>query len=280
MLVKLIKYDLKMFFQTCGLLYLIGTILAIGNGILVLSYNPLNLFINMGGSTMLANNSGEMERVFVDSMFTMGMLAIAAILPVAVILIISRFYKGVFGREGYLTNTLPVTHHEIVLSKLGAAVISALVTLVVYLLQMLLFMSIATKMEVYSTLSNTWEFMVLYLNLIPTVTWISIFVLVILSLINNLLIVYLAIAIGHIFRHYILMSVVVYYGIKYLVLHPLTILIVSPFNFLWLPSDNSSMEMVEIVNTIVFTSQVSSVVLSVLCYFITIWIMKKKLNLV
>ncbi|MFI3201262.1 MAG: hypothetical protein R3Y54_07035 [Eubacteriales bacterium] len=280
MLVKLIKYDLKMFFQTCGLLYLIGTILAIGNGILVLSYNPLNLFINMGGSTMLANNSGEMERVFVDSMFTMGMLAIAAILPVAVILIISRFYKGVFGREGYLTNTLPVTHHEIVLSKLGAAVISALVTLVVYLLQMLLFMSIATKMEVYSTLSNTWEFMVLYLNLIPTVTWISIFVLVILSLINNLLIVYLAIAIGHIFRHYILMSVVVYYGIKYLVLQPLTILIVSPFNFLWLPSDNSSMEMVEIVNTIVFTSQVSSVVLSVLCYFITIWIMKKKLNLV
>ncbi|MFI3200236.1 MAG: hypothetical protein R3Y54_01745, partial [Eubacteriales bacterium] len=155
MLGKLMKYDLKMFFQTCGSLYLIGTILAIGNGILVLCYEPLSESFIMQDSVFSVSTSisSGIWKSMLATVLIVGILAIAAILPVAVILIISRFYKGVFGQEGYLTNTLPVTEHEIVLSKLGAAMITGLVTFVVYLLQMLLFLSISTRMEIYSTFS-------------------------------------------------------------------------------------------------------------------------------
>lgn len=39
------------------------------------------------------------------------------------VIIIRRFYKNVFGREGYLTLTLPVSSHQLILSKLLASLI-------------------------------------------------------------------------------------------------------------------------------------------------------------
>ena len=40
-----------------------------------------------------------------------------------IVLIVRRFAKTVFGREGYLTNTLPVSAHQLILSKLLVAFI-------------------------------------------------------------------------------------------------------------------------------------------------------------
>ena len=40
-----------------------------------------------------------------------------------IVLIIKRFATSVFGREGYLSNTLPVSAHQLVLSKLFVAFI-------------------------------------------------------------------------------------------------------------------------------------------------------------
>ena len=46
-----------------------------------------------------------------------------AIYIATIVLIVRRFAKTVFGREGYLTNTLPVSAHQLILSKLLVAFI-------------------------------------------------------------------------------------------------------------------------------------------------------------
>ena len=46
-----------------------------------------------------------------------------AIYIATIVLIVRRFAKTVFGREGYLTNTLPGSAHQIILSKLFVAFI-------------------------------------------------------------------------------------------------------------------------------------------------------------
>lgn len=49
-------------------------------------------------------------------------------------LVVSRFYKNIYGRQGYLTMTLPVNSHQLILSKLVAALIWYFIASLVILL--------------------------------------------------------------------------------------------------------------------------------------------------
>lgn len=70
-----------------------------------------------------------------------------------------RFYKSMFTDEGYLTHTLPVTHHELLLSKIIIMVvwqmISALATLVAIVLFGGIFVSSFAGNEVWKELVST-----------------------------------------------------------------------------------------------------------------------------
>ena len=57
-----------------------------------------------------------------------------AIYIATIVLIVRRFAKTVFGREGYLTNTLPVSAHQLILSKLLVAFILDIISSLVILL--------------------------------------------------------------------------------------------------------------------------------------------------
>lgn len=45
-------------------------------------------------------------------------LSIISLFAIVFIYLLVRFYKSMYSREGYLTNTLPVNHHQLLLSKL------------------------------------------------------------------------------------------------------------------------------------------------------------------
>lgn len=80
--------------------------------------------------TQQADNAGVFGTV-IDKILpltlslTFGALIAGSLLS-TLLIIINRFSKNIFGREGYLTLTLPVTSHQIILSKLVASFICSL----------------------------------------------------------------------------------------------------------------------------------------------------------
>lgn len=101
MLRKLLKYDLRASFVPLGLLFA-GA---------VLLFALATIFKALAISQMVVS-------------FTIFLvLAGIAMLVIAVVVLVMRFYKGVFGAEGYLTQTLPVSKGSILASKFITAVL-------------------------------------------------------------------------------------------------------------------------------------------------------------
>lgn len=123
MLGKLLKYD----FRSLARIILPATLLAAATT--VLGAGALKLIISV---------IAEGESSFVRSAVTVGLtlvviasvLAIIAYSVVSAIFIYARFYKNFFTDEGYLTFTLPVKTHTLLLSKLISYIVWGLICMV------------------------------------------------------------------------------------------------------------------------------------------------------
>ena len=117
MLGKLMKYELKSSARTLCPLYLGFLIIALICGIQlrVLAQRPHEIFF--------MTNVGGVERyILTFSIILLGVLCVAIMVLTAVV-IIQRFNKSLIGDEGYLMFTLPVSHAQLLCSKLFAGVI-------------------------------------------------------------------------------------------------------------------------------------------------------------
>ena len=94
-------------------------------GIAILLSIPLGLMLRK--SIFVTEQSHQEPSLLFFAFFTLMCFATiivwGAIYIATIVLIIRRFAKTVFGREGYLTNTLPGSAHQIILSKLFVAFI-------------------------------------------------------------------------------------------------------------------------------------------------------------
>lgn len=118
MFVKLLKYELK----SIGKWYfaLNASVLAIS---LFLGFSFSHKYI-----TNYANNSYNSGAHLGTQLLPLSLALIFGILVAGawiatLVIIVRRFYKSIFGREGYLSLTLPVSTHQLILSKLLAAFI-------------------------------------------------------------------------------------------------------------------------------------------------------------
>ena len=111
------------------------------------------------------------------------------------ILIIRRFKGSVYDRQGYLTLTLPVSEHQIILSKLLGAFIWSLASSLVFILSIyiILVLTGANFLDIFS-LEYLFKF---YMDSF----WLSV-ISYILSTISGILCIYLAISIGQLFTEY------------------------------------------------------------------------------
>lgn len=111
------------------------------------------------------------------------------------ILIIRRFKGSVYDRQGYLTLTLPVSEHQIILSKLLGAFIWSLASSLVFILSIyiILVLTGANFLDIFS-LEYLFKF---YMDSF----WLSL-ISYILSTISGILCIYLAISIGQLFNEY------------------------------------------------------------------------------
>ena len=125
--------------------------------------------------------------VFGGLMITLGISTL--------ILIIRRFKGSVYDRQGYLTLTLPVSEHQIILAKLLGAFIWSLISSVVLVLSIYIILVIIEPNSV-----NFLAFKDLFQQYLDSIG--LYLISFILSTISGILCIYLAISIGQLFNEY------------------------------------------------------------------------------
>lgn len=149
---------------------------------------------------------------------------IASLLLSTLFLIVKRFKRNIYGRQGYLTLTLPVTTHQILISKLISAfiwfVLSALVTIL-----SISFVAIFSENITFdfAELSRALSKILSYIDINVGIYLANAIVIVFFSI----LIIYVAIALGHLAEdHRTLLSFVAYFGV-WILLFILDVLIIN-----------------------------------------------------
>ena len=172
------------------------------------------------------------------------------------ILIIRRFKGSVYDRQGYLTLTLPVSEHQIILSKLLGAFIWSLASSLVFILSIyiILVLTGANFLDIFS-LEYLFKF---YMDSF----WLSV-ISFILSTVASILCIYLAISIGQLFNEYRTALAVLAYIVIQTILGFVGLNLRIDFDYNWMIS-------FEIVKDLI---------LSVAFYLGTYYILKNKVNL-
>ena len=203
MLFKLLKYDFRSMWKTFSLVWAACLVLALVN----------RFTLPFEGKTNVTIGPGDGILAFITGLVFFGVLF--AMFVAVMIFVIQRFYKGLLGDEGYLMNTLPVPTWQLVLSKLVCAVFVSIASMVITFLACLLLVpiqwdrvfSMAFFLELWEGLFGQPDAL-LYLF--------EMCVMVALGLALLTLMVYLAMAIGQLFSHRIVMSVVAFIGLDIL----------------------------------------------------------------
>ena len=199
MLGKLLKYDFRAMWKQFSMIWLAALVIAL--------INRFTLPFNRQGGLGTEN---ELLAVITISVF-IGVMC--AMFVVAMVFVLTRFYRGLLGDEGYLMHTLPVKTWQLVFSKLVCAIVVTVVNVLVSFLAMFLMMPInwieVFDMELWMSLAQGLlqrPDALLYLG--------EFFLLCVVAQALMITMVYLSMAIGHLFhRRRVLMSVVAFFAL-------------------------------------------------------------------
>lgn len=245
---KLLKYELKF----VGKWYF-----ALNTGLLLIA--ALLGFVIKS----LDTNPQSMNEIIPFFLFLILGALIASTWLATITIIVKRFYSHIFGREGYLTLTLPVSIHQIIISKLLVSVLWSIFNTLVILISIgLLFLpSVGIK--------ETLIFLPSINDVLPFNNLLLLIFYTFMSNISGNLLIYFALSIGQLFSdHRILMSFVAYFSIIIAL-----ILFTTPLLEKFMPYD-------DLFSTPFFIYYILAFVIeSSIFYFGTAYIIKNKLNL-
>lgn len=255
---KLFKYEIK----AAGKWYLMTYLVIIG----------LSLFFGLVMKAFLGDNY---DNIWVSDSFGdlrtnlqifsfIALTILAAALTLATFfLVINRFYQNVYGREGYLTMTLPVSSHQIILSKLVAAsfwmFLSTLTCIISFFLYFLPSMNLAELLaELPALIADFHEH-------VPIPLFVS---SLFASHLSSILLIYLSISIGQLFQNRRgLMGFVAYFSL-YVILSFLNTFITPQSIYDSFFGANYF-----------FYVLVTSVIQGPICYFATNYLLTHRLNI-
>lgn len=223
--------------------------------------------------TQQADNAGVFGTV-IDKMLPLTLLLtfgalIAGSLLSTLLIIINRFSKNIFGRERYLTLTLPVTSHQIILSKLVASFICSLFNLIILIFGIaILIVPMVDFKDVVETLSK-----VIKAEYILDNAFILSYLLV--SSLASILLLYFAISIGQLFSNRRgLMAFIAYFTLMILFSVATTYLNLKVFGF-----ESTSEVLPYKEHVYLYVIIVEEFVEMLICYLGTHFIIKNKLNI-
>ena len=272
MLSKLIKYEIKATKRIMIPAIIALICVSVLNGVLV------------GISTNNILHDSIIYNIFSAVSGSVYMLGIMAILILAAVLSIIRFYKADLSNEGYLTHTLPINIGKEILSKVIVGTLWVILTGIAIIISMLFVYMFASFFNFSSvdlnyymdnlhrivTMNNWGDLLIAMLYL---------FIVILLGCANKILSVYSAMAIGFSFnKNKILLSFVSYIAISVLttiLTIILGVIFASPlYNFLSNTLSPIAMAHLVFVGLIAFL-----LILSIIYFFIVKFFFERKLNL-
>ena len=197
MLGKLLKYDFRAMWKQFSMIWLAALVIAL--------INRFTLPFNKG------NGLVEERELLAIITITVFIGVMCAMFVVAMVFVLTRFYRGLLGDEGYLMHTLPVKTWQLVLSKLICAVVVTVINVAVSILAMFLMMPIDWT-ALFDVIQ--WQRLVQGLLKQPDalVYLAEFFLLCVSALVLMVTMVYLSMSIGHLFhRRRVLMSVAAFF---------------------------------------------------------------------
>lgn len=192
-----------------------------------------------------------------------------------------HFHKNVFTDQGYLTNTLPVTPSQLLLSKELAALLWLLIDVVVISISIFILVG---STELFSNFSIFWSTLIRYASQTPLFTTLIIIALV-LSPFLAIGILFFSITLGNLASsHKVLASIGAYVGI-YVVQQIFGLIQLVVWGYFGsttimrvnIYSNNYSFE--TFLNPILITGLIFNIILIAVCWMGSKYIMTKRLNL-
>ena len=181
---KLMKYELKATYKWYLIISGVLAILAIFAGLLASS-------VITGAASYTADTTYTIVGIVVLVIFA-GYIGLTL---TNYIIIIRRFYNNIFGREGYLTWTLPTSSHTVLLAKATSALIWSIFCFISLILSLLIFLGViglAQQQNIFDVLGPVFE------HIGSSLIWQSLLFQV-LATISGILMLYCAISLGQLF---------------------------------------------------------------------------------
>lgn len=212
---------------------------------------------------------------FVTNMFYLGyVLSLILLAAFTICLVIYRFYKNFMTGEGYLMFTLPVSTHELILSKFTTGMLSTIVTFSLIIASVLLVVN-TTSYEVSldsSIESNSLSYLVEYFGIANII---YIVVLMICAVAMQILFYYLCISIGQmITQNKILGSLIAYIALGTIMQVVSLIALVIIGLFVKNPND-----ILSYLHILLPIALIGTLIAIAVLYLGIHYILKKKLNL-
>ncbi|WP_138268301.1 hypothetical protein [Anaerofustis stercorihominis] len=273
MLSKLIKYEIKATKRIMIPAIIALICVSVLNGVLV------------GISTNNILHDSIIYNIFSAVSGSVYMLGIMAILILAAVLSIIRFYKADLSNEGYLTHTLPINIGKEILSKVIVGTLWVILTglaIIISVLCLVMFSSIFdfASLDINDVINIKRAFTI-YGGDIAKVLLVMFYLLliIILGCSNKILAVYSAMAVGFSFnKNKILLSFVSYIAISVLttiLTIILGVIFVSPlYNFL-----NNTLSPIAMAHLVFVGLIAFLLILNIIYFFIVKFFFERKLNL-
>jgi hypothetical protein len=260
MLGKLFKHEMKATSRLLLPLYLVLAVLTVMDRIVIY----LDIF-----KGVLSIIPGLITFAYVVSLI--------AIIIVSSVIIIYRFYKNLMTDEGYLMFTLPAKPHELINSKLFASIIWSVASIVAVAASIMLVVSGSINLtEIWDALKQGMSQLRELFEGTLALFIIEIIVMIIISIVNSILMVYVSVAIGQLFSgHKVIGSFAAYIGITTVIQIIVTIgTMLLSWIFRGSFNEISAIPLVLLPIMILFM-----LALSAAYYWLTDFIFRKKLNL-
>ena len=261
---KLLKYE----FKSTAKWYLLITLIALGLSVLT------GIIAGSSSTTIRSWEPDTMQMVA----GTLGVLIFGGVIGLYLsnyYIIIRRFYSNLYGREGYLTWTLPASPHAIILSKFVGALVASLYCLFLLFLSGFITMLVMGAVigqdlsPVFSIIAEAFSHSIVYWMII---WWIF-------TTASGIFLFYVSIALGQLFQNRRGLKAILFFFLLCLVLSIIGTAVNPARNtndLLHLLYDNGNMEE---WGTLFIPGLIYEVIKIVSMYFTVHYISKYKLNL-
>lgn len=204
-------------------------------------------------------------------------ISIIAVIVVTTVLIIIRFYRNLMTDEGYLMFTLPVKSHQLINAKLLASSIWTVASIVIVILSIF---TVASGSFDWSDFIDGMRMALAQIraefNGDVALFLVELLLMTVFGMINNILVIYVSIAIGQLFNgHKVLGSFASYIGISI----ALQIIVTLGAGFLGIFFRDSFNDMTSVTHILFPLVLAFIIITNVVYYFVTNLIFNKKINL-